>query len=89
MSGGDKSTGPVSAAVVRASGFLVFWLMLAGVNPADLPAAAIAVVAATWTSLHLLPPGTWRLSPIGVARLALRFPVQSVVAGSGRRVARA
>ncbi len=81
MSGGDESAWPVSATVVRAIGFLVFWLMLAGVNPADLPAAALAVAAATWTSLHLLPPGTWRLSPVGLARLVLRFPLQSVVAG--------
>ena len=75
------NVGYASAVVARAIGFLLFWLMLAGVNPADLPAAVIAVVAATWTSLHLLSPGTWRLSPIGVARLALRFPIQSVIAG--------
>jgi multicomponent Na+:H+ antiporter subunit E len=81
MTKAATSGGNAAAAVTRAIGFLVFWLMLAGVNPADLPAAVIAVVAATWTSLHLLPPGTWRLSPIGVARLALRFPVQSVIAG--------
>lgn len=81
MTRAAKPVGLVSAAIARATGFLAFWLMLAGVNPADLPAAVIAVVAATWTSLHLLPPGTWRLSPIGVAKLALRFPVQSVIAG--------
>ena len=81
MSGGDESAWPLSVMVVRAIGFFVFWLMLAGVNPADLPAAALAVAGATWTSLHLLPPGTWRLSPVGLARLVLRFPLQSVVAG--------
>ena len=37
--------------------------------------------AATWTSLRLLPPGRWRVSPLGLARLALRFPRQSVMAG--------
>lgn len=81
MNGGDGSAGTVSATVVRAIGFFVFWLMLAGVDPADLPAAALAVAAATWTSLHLLPPGTWRFSPLGLARLVLRFPLQSVIAG--------
>jgi multicomponent Na+:H+ antiporter subunit E len=81
MSGGKKSAGPVSATAVRAVGFFLFWLMLAGVNPADLPAAALAVAAATWTSLHLLPLGTWRVSPVGLARLLLRFPLQSIIAG--------
>jgi multicomponent Na+:H+ antiporter subunit E len=68
-------------ALVRAAGFLVFWLVLAGIDPGDLPAAAVAVAAATAVSLHLLPPGQFRLSPLGVARLALRFPFQAVIAG--------
>jgi multicomponent Na+:H+ antiporter subunit E len=71
----------VPAAVARACGFLVLWLMLAGADPADLPAAAVAVAAATWTSLRLLPPGAGRLSPVGLARLAGRLPYQSVIAG--------
>jgi multicomponent Na+:H+ antiporter subunit E len=66
---------------VRAAGFLVFWLVLAGVNPGDLPAAAVAVAAATFVSLRLLPPGQFRLSPLGLARLVLRFLVQAVIAG--------
>jgi multicomponent Na+:H+ antiporter subunit E len=41
----------------------------------------MAVVAATWTSLHLLPPGGSRPSPLAMARLALRFLCQSVLAG--------
>ncbi len=69
------------SAAARAAGFCVFWLMLAGFNPGDLPAAAVAVAAATFVSLRLLPPGQFRVSPLGVARLALRFPVQAVIAG--------
>jgi multicomponent Na+:H+ antiporter subunit E len=69
------------SAFVRAVGFLVFWLVLAGINPGDLPAAAVAVAAATFVSLHLLPPGRRHLSPLGVTRLALRFPFQAVIAG--------
>jgi multicomponent Na+:H+ antiporter subunit E len=72
---------PLSAVVVRAAGFLVLWLILAGFYPGDLPAAVVAVAAATWASLRLLPPGALRLSPIGIARLVLRFPLQSLVAG--------
>jgi multicomponent Na+:H+ antiporter subunit E len=68
-------------AVVRAVSFFVLWIMLTGGNPADLGAGAVAASAATWTSLHLFPPGTSRVRPIALARLALRFLGQSVVAG--------
>lgn len=68
-------------AVARAAGFLILWLVLAGFDPADLPAAASAVAAATWVSLRLLPPGRWRLSPVGLAQLALRFPGEALSAG--------
>ena len=67
--------------IARAAGFLVLWLVLAGVHLADLPAALVAVVAATWVSLRLLPQGDAGLSPLGVIRLALRFPGQSLMAG--------
>ena len=69
------------AAVWRGAGFTLLWLLLAGYASSDLPAAVVAVVAATWCSLALLPPGDWRLSARGIAMLVLRFPVQSVVAG--------
>jgi multicomponent Na+:H+ antiporter subunit E len=82
---GEKLTkrtmnGP-TAAFVRATGFLVLWLVLAGFNPGDLPAAVVAVAGATWTSLRLLPRGGSRLSPRGIARLVLRFLGQSLMAG--------
>jgi multicomponent Na+:H+ antiporter subunit E len=80
----NDSGGAGSAAIracARAAGFLVLWLVLAGADVADLPAAAVAVVAATWTSLRLLPPGSSRLSPSALAKLTLRFAHQSVAAG--------
>ena len=72
---------PLSAAV-RAIGFAVLWLLLAGGSPTDLGAGAVAVVAATWVSLRLLPPSTSRMRPVALARLALRFLHQSVIAGA-------
>ena len=72
---------PLSAAV-RAIGFAILWLLLAGGSPPDLGAGAVAVVAATWVSLHLLPPSTSRMRPVALARLALRFLYQSVMAGA-------
>lgn len=68
-------------ATFRAAFFLCLWLVLAGANFADLPAAAAAIAAATWTSLRLLEPGSSRRSLPAMARLALLFLYQSVVAG--------
>jgi multicomponent Na+:H+ antiporter subunit E len=67
----------------RAAAFLVLWQILAGGrDPTDRPAIIIALVAATWASLRLLPPGRARLSPIAFARFVLRFLRQSIVAGT-------
>jgi multicomponent Na+:H+ antiporter subunit E len=55
--------------------------VFAGADLWDLPAAAGAVAAATWTSLRLLPSRTSRSSPLAIARLALRFLSQSVIGG--------
>jgi multicomponent Na+:H+ antiporter subunit E len=71
----------VAKTIPRALAFLLLWLVLAGFHAGDLPAIVLAVGGATWVSLRLLPPGAGRLSPLGIARLALRFPYQSVVAG--------
>src|SRR5262245_17032705 len=82
MSGLDDAAGRVAPrALSRAAGLLVLWLVLSGADPADLPAGLVAVVAATWTSLILLPPGSSRFSLAALARLALRFAYQSAVAG--------
>jgi multicomponent Na+:H+ antiporter subunit E len=69
------------AVLLRAGGFLALWLVLAGVSVADLPAAAVAVVAATWASLSLSPPAGPGISLPDLAMLVLRFPGQSLLAG--------
>ena len=72
----------VRSAASRAAGFFGLWLILAGADPADLPAGLLAIVAATWTSLRLLPDGSLHPSPVALARLALRFVHLSAVAGA-------
>jgi multicomponent Na+:H+ antiporter subunit E len=67
--------------LARAASFFGFWLILFGFSPGDLLVGALAAIAATWTSLHLLPPGHWSLHPVALTRLLLRFPLQSVAAG--------
>lgn len=67
--------------LLRSAGFLALWVVLAGVHVADIPAAAAAVVAATWVSLRLSPPGQGALSLPGLAALVARYPWQSLQAG--------
>jgi multicomponent Na+:H+ antiporter subunit E len=69
------------AVLLRATGFLALWLVLAGISLADLPAASVAVVAATWVSLLLSPPAGPRVSLPDLATLILRFPRASFLAG--------
>lgn len=70
-----------SSAASRAVWFSGLWLVLAGAAAGDIPAAVAAIAAATWTSLHLLEPGSARRSPLAIARLTLLFLYHSVVAG--------
>lgn len=72
---------PRRAIIVRAAGFFLAWMVLAGTAPADLAVGVVATGLATWASLALLPP---RSHPVGLGaalRLALRFPGQSLLAG--------
>ena len=68
--------------VWRAASFFALWLILSGADPAGLAAGVVAVVAATWTSMKLLPAGAWRVSPPAMGGLLLRFLQQSVIAGA-------
>lgn len=67
--------------LLRACGYFGFWVIMAGIKPADLVVGLIASLIAAAVSLQLLPPGEGRLHPVLLARLALRFLRQSVVAG--------
>jgi multicomponent Na+:H+ antiporter subunit E len=71
----------VLGAVWRSPAFLILWLILYGADPAGFIIGIGATIAATWTSLRLLPPGELHPSFAGLAGLALRFFRQSIVAG--------
>ena len=68
-------------AAARAAWFAALWFALSGFHLADVPAAIIAVAAAAWTSLRLLPPGGARPSATALCALAFRFFRQSLIAG--------
>jgi multicomponent Na+:H+ antiporter subunit E len=52
-----------------------------GIRLPDLWVGVAAAAAASWTSLHLLPPGGARLRPGALVRFVLRFLSQSAIAG--------
>ncbi len=76
-----RAPDPLRAFLVRAASGFCFWLVLIGLKQSDLAAGALVAIAAGWTSLRLLPPGRWRLRPMALFRLALRFVAQSAQAG--------
>jgi multicomponent Na+:H+ antiporter subunit E len=67
--------------LVRTAGFLGFWLILFGLDPADFVVAALAAVGATWVSLRLLPPGQFTVRPVALTEFVLHFLYKSIVAG--------
>ncbi|MGH6743087.1 MAG: Na+/H+ antiporter subunit E, partial [Bradyrhizobium sp.] len=79
---GITAGGSWSSAAWRAAWFICLWLVLAGADPADIPAATAAVAAATWTSLRLLEPSTTRRSLRAIVQLVLLFLYHSIVAGA-------
>jgi multicomponent Na+:H+ antiporter subunit E len=70
------------SAVRRAVGFLGVWMVLSGYALVDLVPGVIAALAATWVSLRLRPPGPYRVQPLALTKVALRFLRQSVFAGA-------
>jgi multicomponent Na+:H+ antiporter subunit E len=66
--------------------FFVFWLMITGYDPADLPIGLATAEFATWASLRLLPPSRVLLRKRALAGFILHFLGQSV--RSGVQVAR-
>jgi len=79
---GISARSSISATAWRVAAFLALWLILVGgADRADRPAGLLALLAATWASLRLLPPGRARFLPVPLARLVWRFLRQSMLAG--------
>jgi multicomponent Na+:H+ antiporter subunit E len=69
------------AFLLRWTGYMLFWVVLAGTSAKDLAAGAAASALASWVSLKLLAPGELSLKPAKALGLSLRFLGQSVLAG--------
>ena len=72
---------PALAALARGAAFLAFWVVLIGADPGHRVVGLATALAATWTSLRLLPPAPHRLQLARLPGFALRFLWQSIVAG--------
>lgn len=70
-----------TAALVRGALFLLFWSALIGISWSSLAVGLVTTVGATWTSLHLLPPGPQRVRLWPLVALLPRFLWQSLLAG--------
>jgi multicomponent Na+:H+ antiporter subunit E len=79
---GAASPGLARAAAARAALFLIFWLMISGWAPADLPVGLATVAGATWVSFRLAPPKRSRLRLASLGALAASFLRRSAVAGT-------
>lgn len=69
------------ARLARAALLYVAWAAMAGTGPLDLVIGLPVAGLAAWASLLLMPQADRSLSVAGLARLALRFPGQSLAAG--------
>ena len=77
----DRYRNWLRPAAFRGTFLFGFWLILYGVKSPDFIVGVLAAIGATLASLVLLPPGQWRLDPVALSKLFLRFAIQSVVAG--------
>lgn len=71
----------IHSALWRAAGFFIFWLVLAGSDPANLAAGLLATALTVWASLRLTPPAPDQLSIIRLARFIVHFVWQANRAG--------
>jgi multicomponent Na+:H+ antiporter subunit E len=67
--------------LLRWTGYMLFWVVLAGTAPKDMLAGALTAGLASWVSLKLLAPGELALKPATLPGLAGRFLWQSISAG--------
>ncbi len=77
----SEARGSLLRPLMRTIVCLGVWLVVHGATRADLPIGVASALLAAWASLHLLPAGSGRASPMAAARLAARFVTQSALGG--------
>lgn len=69
------------AALPRFAAYLVLWNVLIGFSPVNFAVGVLSAACATWVSLELLPLTGRHISIPALLRLAVRLPLQSLIAG--------
>jgi multicomponent Na+:H+ antiporter subunit E len=77
----SRPTGFSAAVLRRFAVYLALWLTLIGFSGTDLAVGVVTAAFAAWVSVNLLPVSDRQVLPAAVARLAVRLPWQSLVAG--------
>lgn len=67
--------------LARGAIFLALWLILSGIQPAEVLVGIPAAGMATWASVRFSPPGKWRFRPLALAAFGFHFLRQSAAAG--------
>lgn len=68
--------------VFRFGAYLALWIILIGFSVTNFAVGLLTAAWATWISVLLLPVADRQVSAIALARLAMRLPWQSLVAGA-------
>jgi multicomponent Na+:H+ antiporter subunit E len=77
-----KSTTLVKSFLLRFAIFAAGWIILVGGQKvSDIGFVILFVTAATVISIYTVPPGQWRLSPLGVARFFPYFLITALRGG--------
>lgn len=77
----NSPPGMIGALILRGGLLTAAWIVLTGASLAYWGLAALIIVAATATSLGVMPPGAWRWTALGLARFIPFFVHQSVRGG--------
>ena len=77
-----RTPGPLASALSRGAVFFGLWLLLTNAAAADLAPGLVTAVAASWTSLRLMPAEQGDLRLVSLVKFLLHFLRQSIVAGT-------
>lgn len=68
--------------VFRFGAYLALWIILIGLSVTNFAVGLLTAALAAWISVLLLPVGDRQVSATALARIAVRLPWQSLVAGA-------
>jgi hypothetical protein len=77
-----RTPGPLASALSRGAVFFGLWLLLTNAAAADLAPGLVTAIAASWTSLRLMPAEQGDLRLVSLVKFLSHFLCRSIVAGT-------